>query len=93
MMTFLVVSAAVFLCPLAICSPCITNNLPPKPALIGHRGAPMVSGYALVVTFILRHTFHVLKHVYTGVPFKILSLLFIHVVGKLHEDCHIILLE
>ncbi|KAI2656851.1 Glycerophosphodiester phosphodiesterase domain-containing protein 5 [Labeo rohita] len=41
MMTFLLVSAAVFLCPLAIHSPCITNNLPPKPALIGHRGAPM----------------------------------------------------
>lgn len=53
MMTFLVVSAAVFLCPLAICSPCITNNLPPKPALVGHRGAPMVSVNALVVTFLL----------------------------------------
>ncbi len=52
MMSFLVVSAAVFLCPLAICSPCITNNLPLKPALVGHRGAPMVSGNALVVTFI-----------------------------------------
>lgn len=42
MMSFLIVSAAVFLCPLVICSPCITNNLPPKPALVGHRGAPMV---------------------------------------------------
>ncbi len=93
MMTFLVVSTAVFLCPLAICSPCITNILPPKPALVGHRGAPMVSVNALVVTFILRHSFLLLKHVYAGVTITILSLLFIHVVAELHEDFHIILLE
>ncbi|KTF80974.1 hypothetical protein cypCar_00007949 [Cyprinus carpio] len=48
MMTFLVVSAAVFLCPLAICSPCITSNLPPKPALVGHRGAPMTDPFQSV---------------------------------------------
>lgn len=42
MVAFLIVSAAVFLCPLVICSPCVTSNLPPKPALVGHRGAPMV---------------------------------------------------
>ncbi|XP_026136303.1 glycerophosphoinositol inositolphosphodiesterase GDPD2 [Carassius auratus] len=51
MMTFLVVSAAVFLCPLAICSPCITNNLPPKPALIGHRGAPMMAPENTMMSF------------------------------------------
>uniref|UniRef100_A0A9J8BBN0 Glycerophosphodiester phosphodiesterase domain containing 2 n=1 Tax=Cyprinus carpio carpio TaxID=630221 RepID=A0A9J8BBN0_CYPCA len=51
MMTFLVVSAAVFLCPLAICSPCITNNLPPKPALVGHRGAPMLAPENTMMSF------------------------------------------
>ncbi|XP_073676740.1 glycerophosphoinositol inositolphosphodiesterase GDPD2 [Garra rufa] len=51
MMTFLVVSAAVFLCPLAICSPCITKNLPPKPALVGHRGAPMLAPENTIMSF------------------------------------------
>lgn len=92
MMTFLVVSTAVFLCPLAICSPCITSNLPPKPSLVGHRGAPMVS-----VSFILRHSFLLLKraiaYVYTGVPIKILFLLFVHVGAELQDDFNIILLE
>lgn len=39
------VSAAVLLCPLVIHSPCLIDHsdLPPKPKLIGHRGAPMVS--------------------------------------------------
>lgn len=42
---FVAVSAAIFLCPLLIRSPCLIepNELPPKPNLIGHRGAPMVS--------------------------------------------------
>lgn len=36
---------ALYLAPLGITSPCIMeeNQLPPKPALVGHRGAPMVS--------------------------------------------------
>uniref|UniRef100_A0A672NZA8 Glycerophosphoinositol inositolphosphodiesterase GDPD2-like n=1 Tax=Sinocyclocheilus grahami TaxID=75366 RepID=A0A672NZA8_SINGR len=51
MLTFLVVSAAVFLCPLAICSPCIANNLPPKPALVGHRGAPMLAPENTMLSF------------------------------------------
>lgn len=51
MMSFLVVSAAVFLCPLAICSPCITNNLPLKPALVGHRGAPMMAPENTMMSF------------------------------------------
>uniref|UniRef100_A0A669CKI1 Glycerophosphodiester phosphodiesterase domain containing 2 n=1 Tax=Oreochromis niloticus TaxID=8128 RepID=A0A669CKI1_ORENI len=42
---FLAVSAAIFLCPLLIHSPCLieVQELPEKPKLIGHRGAPMVS--------------------------------------------------
>lgn len=42
---FLIVSATIFLCPLFITSPCLMSvtNLPDKPKLIGHRGAPMVS--------------------------------------------------
>lgn len=41
----LAVSAAIFLCPLYIQTqcPCLTKQLPRKPDLIGHRGAPMVS--------------------------------------------------
>lgn len=39
------VMIGLYLAPLAITSPCIMeeNQLPPKPALVGHRGAPMVS--------------------------------------------------
>ncbi|XP_067313671.1 glycerophosphoinositol inositolphosphodiesterase GDPD2 isoform X2 [Pseudorasbora parva] len=51
MMTFLAVSTAVFLSPLAICSPCITNNLPPKPSLVGHRGAPMLAPENTMMSF------------------------------------------
>lgn len=38
--------AALYLAPLAITSPCLLeeSQLPPKPDLFGHRGAPMVSG-------------------------------------------------
>lgn len=43
--TFLTVVFALYLVPLTISSPCIMEekDLSPKPALIGHRGAPMVS--------------------------------------------------
>ncbi|XP_051506222.1 glycerophosphoinositol inositolphosphodiesterase GDPD2-like isoform X2 [Myxocyprinus asiaticus] len=51
MVTFLIVSAAVFLCPLVICSPCINNTLPPKPALVGHRGAPMLAPENTMMSF------------------------------------------
>ncbi|NXE69174.1 GDPD2 inositolphosphodiesterase, partial [Calcarius ornatus] len=36
---------ALYLAPLGITSPCIMeeNQLPPKPALVGHRGAPMLA--------------------------------------------------
>lgn len=44
--TFFTVVFLLYLAPLAISSPCIMEkkDLGPKPALIGHRGAPMVSG-------------------------------------------------
>lgn len=46
-MVFVAVSTAIFLCPLYIQtqSPCLIepDELPEKPKLIGHRGAPMVS--------------------------------------------------
>uniref|UniRef100_A0A8C6YM78 Glycerophosphodiester phosphodiesterase domain containing 2 n=1 Tax=Nothoprocta perdicaria TaxID=30464 RepID=A0A8C6YM78_NOTPE len=39
------VMVALYLSPLMITSPCIMeeNQLPPKPALVGHRGAPMLA--------------------------------------------------
>lgn len=43
--TFFAIVFALYLAPLTISSPCIMEkkDLGPKPALIGHRGAPMVS--------------------------------------------------
>ncbi|XP_038547935.1 glycerophosphoinositol inositolphosphodiesterase GDPD2-like, partial [Micropterus salmoides] len=40
---FVAMSAAIFVCPLFISSPCLIKRteLPEKPKLIGHRGAPM----------------------------------------------------
>ncbi|NXP40502.1 GDPD2 inositolphosphodiesterase, partial [Leiothrix lutea] len=45
LLVFWAVMIALYLAPLGITSPCIMeqNQLPPKPALVGHRGAPMVS--------------------------------------------------
>lgn len=42
---YCMVMIVLYLAPLGITSPCIMeeNQLPPKPALVGHRGAPMVS--------------------------------------------------
>ncbi|XP_032703651.1 glycerophosphoinositol inositolphosphodiesterase GDPD2 [Lontra canadensis] len=42
---FFGVSLAVYLAPLCISSPCIMEprDLPPKPGLVGHRGAPMLA--------------------------------------------------
>lgn len=51
MVIFLVVSVAVFLCPLVICSPCITSNLYPRPSLVGHRGAPMLAPENTLMSF------------------------------------------
>ncbi|XP_037531448.1 glycerophosphoinositol inositolphosphodiesterase GDPD2 [Nematolebias whitei] len=50
---FLAVSAAIFLCPLLINSPCVIKkeNLPEKPKLIGHRGAPMCAPENTMMSF------------------------------------------
>ncbi|XP_071425252.1 glycerophosphoinositol inositolphosphodiesterase GDPD2 isoform X1 [Pithys albifrons albifrons] len=45
LLVYCTVMIAVYLAPLGITSPCIMeeNQLPPKPALVGHRGAPMLA--------------------------------------------------
>ncbi|KAM6198260.1 glycerophosphoinositol inositolphosphodiesterase GDPD2 isoform 2-T3 [Sarcoramphus papa] len=45
LLVYCVVMIALYLAPLGIASPCIMeeNQLPPKPALVGHRGAPMLA--------------------------------------------------
>lgn len=45
LLLFFGVALAIYLAPLCISSPCIMEprDLPPKPGLVGHRGAPMVS--------------------------------------------------
>ncbi|KAM6924199.1 glycerophosphoinositol inositolphosphodiesterase GDPD2 [Xenentodon cancila] len=50
---FLVVSAVIFLCPLCIRSPCLIEwtDLPDKPKLIGHRGAPMLAPENTMMSF------------------------------------------
>uniref|UniRef100_A0A8C5GPX1 Glycerophosphodiester phosphodiesterase domain containing 2 n=1 Tax=Gouania willdenowi TaxID=441366 RepID=A0A8C5GPX1_GOUWI len=50
---FLAVSAAIFLCPVFIQSPCLIDplNLPEKPKLIGHRGAPMLAPENTMMSF------------------------------------------
>ncbi|XP_035017997.2 glycerophosphoinositol inositolphosphodiesterase GDPD2 isoform X1 [Hippoglossus stenolepis] len=48
---FVVVSAAIFLCPLFIQSPCLLSVLPEKPKLIGHRGAPMLAPENTMMSF------------------------------------------
>ncbi|EOB03440.1 Glycerophosphodiester phosphodiesterase domain-containing protein 2, partial [Anas platyrhynchos] len=45
LLVYSAVMIALYLAPLGITSPCIMeeNQLPPKPALVGHRGAPMLA--------------------------------------------------
>ncbi|XP_041846523.1 glycerophosphoinositol inositolphosphodiesterase GDPD2 [Melanotaenia boesemani] len=52
-LVFLTVSAAIFLCPLVIRSPCLIElkELPKKPKLIGHRGAPMLAPENTMMSF------------------------------------------
>ncbi|XP_077589215.1 glycerophosphoinositol inositolphosphodiesterase GDPD2 isoform X2 [Stigmatopora nigra] len=47
------VSAFILLCPLLICSPCLMDqaDLPQKPKLIGHRGAPMLAPENTMMSF------------------------------------------
>ncbi|XP_036424952.1 glycerophosphoinositol inositolphosphodiesterase GDPD2 [Colossoma macropomum] len=47
----LAVSVAIFLSPLLIHSPCIIDKLPPKPALVGHRGAPVLAPENTMMSF------------------------------------------
>nr|XP_023650707.1 glycerophosphoinositol inositolphosphodiesterase GDPD2 [Paramormyrops kingsleyae]XP_023650708.1 glycerophosphoinositol inositolphosphodiesterase GDPD2 [Paramormyrops kingsleyae]XP_023650709.1 glycerophosphoinositol inositolphosphodiesterase GDPD2 [Paramormyrops kingsleyae] len=49
--TFTLLSAAVFLSPLLIESPCLCEHLPEKPKLIGHRGAPMLAPENTMMSF------------------------------------------
>lgn len=51
---YLAVVVALYLVPLTISSPCIMEKkaLGPKPAIIGHRGAPMVSSLTLFSTLL-----------------------------------------
>nr|XP_046152516.1 glycerophosphoinositol inositolphosphodiesterase GDPD2 isoform X2 [Oncorhynchus gorbuscha] len=53
MVVFAGVSVAIFLSPLLIQSPCLVEEkqLPPKPALIGHRGAPMLTPENTLMSF------------------------------------------
>lgn len=50
---FVAVAAAIFLCPLFIKSPCLIelDELPTKPKLIGHRGAPMLAPENTMMSF------------------------------------------
>ncbi|XP_068442780.1 glycerophosphoinositol inositolphosphodiesterase GDPD2 [Clinocottus analis] len=50
---FAVLSAAIFLCPLSIQSPCLIEptKLPEKPKLFGHRGAPMLAPENTMMSF------------------------------------------
>ncbi|XP_060783730.1 glycerophosphoinositol inositolphosphodiesterase GDPD2 isoform X3 [Neoarius graeffei] len=48
---FMVVLVMVFLSPLLIHSPCLTDTLPPKPRLVGHRGAPMLAPENTIMSF------------------------------------------
>ncbi|KAK9518234.1 hypothetical protein VZT92_023546 [Zoarces viviparus] len=50
---FVALSAVIFLCPLSIQSPCLMepNELPAKPKLIGHRGAPMLAPENTMMSF------------------------------------------
>ncbi|KAM9413455.1 glycerophosphoinositol inositolphosphodiesterase GDPD2-like isoform 1-T2 [Salvelinus alpinus] len=53
MVVFAGVSVAMFLSPLLIQSPCLVDEkqLPPKPALFGHRGAPMLAPENTMMSF------------------------------------------
>lgn len=57
---YLAVVVALYLVPLTISSPCIMEKkaLGPKPAIIGHRGAPMVSSLILVLVVWFYHPLH-----------------------------------
>ncbi|MGH0182051.1 UNVERIFIED_CONTAM: hypothetical protein FKN15_008183 [Acipenser sinensis] len=53
LLTYLTVLTALYLVPLSITSPCLMekNNLGPKPAIIGHQGAPMLAPENTLMSF------------------------------------------
>lgn len=61
LLLYLGIVIALYLAPLGIDSPCFMEHsqLPPKPALFGHRGAPMVSSQHL--RLFLQHEEHSMK--------------------------------
>uniref|UniRef100_A0A452IHH3 GP-PDE domain-containing protein n=1 Tax=Gopherus agassizii TaxID=38772 RepID=A0A452IHH3_9SAUR len=74
---YFAVVAALYLVPLTVSSPCIMEkkNLGPKPAIIGHRGAPMLAPENTLMSFqkaVEQKTYGVQADVvisYDGVPF------------------------
>ncbi|TSQ81016.1 Glycerophosphoinositol inositolphosphodiesterase GDPD2 [Bagarius yarrelli] len=48
---FMAVLLMVYLSPLLIRSPCLTDTLPPKPHLVGHRGAPVLAPENTIMSF------------------------------------------
>ncbi|KAK3535734.1 hypothetical protein QTP70_020980 [Hemibagrus guttatus] len=48
---FMAVLVIVFLSPLLIRSPCLIDKLPPKPRLVGHRGAPVLAPENTIMSF------------------------------------------
>ncbi|KAG7329165.1 hypothetical protein KOW79_007339 [Hemibagrus wyckioides] len=48
---FMAVLVIIFLSPLLICSPCLIDTLPPKPRLVGHRGAPVLAPENTIMSF------------------------------------------
>ncbi|KAJ8255105.1 hypothetical protein GJAV_G00200970 [Gymnothorax javanicus] len=51
LLLFVLVSIIIFVCPCFIKSPCLLERLPSKPALIGHRGAPMMAPENTIMSF------------------------------------------
>lgn len=53
LMVYIILVSALFISPLFISSPCImkASELPPKPRLIGHRGAPMLAPENTMMSF------------------------------------------
>lgn len=53
LVALLAVSTGIYLSPLLITGkcPCLTDKLPPKPALIGHRGAPLLAPENTMMSF------------------------------------------
>lgn len=62
LLLYVCVLLALYLTPLTISSPCIMerSNLKPQPAIIGHRGAPMVIKHSFIFILIITYNVHTL---------------------------------